>query len=317
MNPSLTRSDRHVVAAQHRRIARRGRRPEFNLDRHPRMPDQYAEVRAVRDGPTARRSAATTGRCGASRVRFSHARPRNVSKRGGPRDGTRMLQAETVRRADAHLGSGPAGRVTAPAAVMATTLPPGSNARTTRPASARRARCEYVALPAEPQRQAQRLDTGNLQPRQGHRNASKLAPGPRAPSPGAGSPTPRPTSPRHHAPLPSLLFSPLRYLRLARVRVAAVVLVPAPSAFFFSVPALPFARYARQCYRCLLPTPPTRPARSGFRVRGRFAPRTTKAAAQGPEFVVLRNGLYQWRRRELNPRPRSRKERCLRAYPVL
>ena len=41
----------------------------------------------------------------------------------------------------------------------------------------------------------------------------------------------------------------------------------------------------------LLPTPPTRPARSGFRVRGRFAPQNDKSRCTGTEFVVLRNGF--------------------------
>jgi hypothetical protein len=45
---------------------------------------------------------------------------------------------------------------------------------------------------------------------------------------------------------------------------------------------------------------------SGFRVRGASPPPTGKSRCTGTEFAVLRNGFYEWRRRELNPRPRSR-----------
>ena len=37
----------------------------------------------------------------------------------------------------------------------------------------------------------------------------------------------------------------------------------------------------------------------------------------GPLFAGLRRSCNQWRRRELNPRPQSRKRWCLRAYPAL
>src|SRR5687768_5470578 len=44
--------------------------------------------------------------------------------------------------------------------------------------------------------------------------------------------------------------------------------------------------------------------------------RPNKEPPHRPRFEGLRGGCNEWRRRELNPRPRSRKGRRLRAYPV-
>ena len=55
------------------------------------------------------------------------------------------------------------------------------------------------------------------------------------------------------------------------------------------------------------PATPPRPPTCVAAATSCGSPDNEKAAAQAPKFEVLRNGLNEWRRRELNPRPRSRK----------